>query len=337
MQKLIVAIAILLTVNLFAQNKTRAITLDEYQKAKTFTVKDLDNDTYIKFENKYILDRYENRKPYFITGDDGLKKRMDIYRLIAKDSLQEIGIVIFYTNEKGKTYQACLPGLSAAPFIWEAYFADIHSIEKEEKNFVLKLSYVLSKELSYQVYKSLNSNKDISREHGTYGNEICFPGNMQVTMSNGSTKDLSSIQPGDLIVTINPFTKQTENVRVQSLSVHEAKNYAITHLQLTRATANRMDDQTEILLSTREINATPNHPVLTANGEKKAGEIKEGDELLCYNNTANAYLPYTVWQTEESPAGIQKVYNINTDSKTLMLNGVMMLQKSLNLNKPENQ
>jgi hypothetical protein len=337
MHKLIVVIAILLTLNLFGQNKTRPITLDEYQKAKTFTVKDLDNDTYIKFENKYILDRYENRKPYFITGDDGLKKRMDIYRLIAKDSLQEIGIIIFYTNEKGKTYLACLPGLSAASNIWEAYFADIHSIEREEKNFVLKLSYVLSKELSYQVYKSLNSNKDISREQGTYGNEICFPGNMLVTMSDGSTKTLSSIQPGDLIVTINPLTRQTENVRVQSLSVHEAKNYAITHLQLIRATANRLDNQTEILLSTREINATPNHPVLTVKGEKKAGEIIEGDELLCFNQATNTYLPYTVWQTEESPAGIQKVFNLNTDSKTLMLNGVMMLQKSLNLNKPENQ
>ena len=186
------------------------------------------------------------------------------------------------------------------------------------------------------MYKSLNSNKDISREQGTYGNEICFPGNMLVTMSNGSVKAISSIQPGDLIVTINPLTKQSENVSVQSLSIHEAKNYAITHLQLMRATANRLADKTEVLLSTREINATPNHPVLTANGEKKAGEIKEGDELLCYNPVANAYLPYTVWQTEEYPAGIQKVYNINTDSKTLMLNGVMMLQKSLNSSKTEN-
>ena len=74
----------------------RAITLDEYNKAKLYSVKDLDRDTYVKFENAYILDRYEMRKPYFIMGDDGKKKRIDLYKLIAKDSLQELGTVIFY-------------------------------------------------------------------------------------------------------------------------------------------------------------------------------------------------------------------------------------------------
>ena len=60
-----------------AQDSTgsRALTMEEYEKAKTFSVADPDKDTYVKFENAYILDHSGFGKPYFITGDDGKKKR----------------------------------------------------------------------------------------------------------------------------------------------------------------------------------------------------------------------------------------------------------------------
>src|SRR6478609_1113751 len=102
----------------------RTLTMEEYEKAKTFKVKDLDNDTYVKFENTYVLDRYESRKPYFITGDDGQKKRVDLYRLLLRENKQELGTLIFYTNEKGVLYQACLPNFRAGAKVWEKYFED---------------------------------------------------------------------------------------------------------------------------------------------------------------------------------------------------------------------
>ena len=123
--------------------KLHVFSMDEYEKAKTFKVKDLDNDTYVKFENTYVLDRYEGRKPYFITGDDGLKKRVDLYRLLLRESKQELGTLLYYTNEKGTMYQACLPNFRADGKVWTKYFEDIHAIDKLEPNFVLKLSYWL--------------------------------------------------------------------------------------------------------------------------------------------------------------------------------------------------
>src|SRR5687767_9069597 len=84
----------------------RPMTMDEYEKAKQFAVKDLDKDTYVKIDNAYILDRYEMRKPYFVTGDDNVKKRIDLYKVVAKDGLQELGLMIFYTTEKGTVYKA---------------------------------------------------------------------------------------------------------------------------------------------------------------------------------------------------------------------------------------
>src|SRR5215210_3757206 len=157
MRKILVLLLLLLTVQAGrAQDNARALTQAEYTKAKAFAIKDLDNETYVKIENAYILDRYEGRKPYFITGDDGLKKRMDLYRLMSKEGMQELGTMVFYTNEKGKQYKALLPNFTTDGKVWESYFEDIHAIDKEEKNFVLKLSYILSKELAFQQYKALN-------------------------------------------------------------------------------------------------------------------------------------------------------------------------------------
>ena len=81
MKNLFVLILVTITtINSIAQseNKIRPLTKAEYDKAKAFKINDLDKDTYVKFENKYVLDRYAVRKPYFVTGDDGLKKRIDL-------------------------------------------------------------------------------------------------------------------------------------------------------------------------------------------------------------------------------------------------------------------
>src|ERR1700748_20653 len=194
----------------------RALTMAEYEKAKTLAVGDLDKDTYVKFENAYILDHSGFGKPYFITGDDGKKKRIDLYKLILKDGRVELGTIIYYTTENGKRYTACLPGYKADAKVWEKYFEDIHAIDKQEQFFVLKLSYVLSKELGYQLYRGATGamGKEVTREAGTYGNDICFPGEMEVSLADGGRKPVSSVVPGDEVITVDPVTHEQKAVRV---------------------------------------------------------------------------------------------------------------------------
>src|ERR1700744_1744392 len=221
-----------------AQEKTvnpRPLTMAEYDKALTYKITDLDKDTYVKFDNAYVLDRYENRKPYFITGSDGLKKRIDLYKLVAKEGMQEIGLMVFYTSETGKKYQCLVPDFTADGKVWDKFFNDIDNINKEEKNFILKLSYVLSKEMAFQQFKVLNNGKDMKEEAATYGNDICFPGDEEVTMSNGVRKLIKDVKSGDEIVTVDPATKHSTITKVKGLTVHEAKNYALTQLVLVAA------------------------------------------------------------------------------------------------------
>jgi hypothetical protein len=310
----------------------RALTMAEYDKAKTFSVGDLDKDTYVKFENAYILDRGGFGKPYFITGDDGMKKRIDLYKLILKDGRVELGTVIFYTTEKGKRYTALMPGYKAEGKVWEKYFEDIHAIDKEEKFYVLKLSYVLSKELGFQLYRASTgaTGTVMNREAGTYGNDICFPGDMQVTMAGGFTKHLSEVKAGDQVITVDPATHMSTAVTVKELTVHAAKNYAVTRVMLLSATERSASSGREVTLVIRVLHATPNHPMVTAEGDRKMGELREGDKVLCLDEKTGRYQEFTVWDKTESAGGVQPVYNIVAGGgSTFIMNGVMVLQKPL--------
>lgn len=316
--------SLFLTTQLFAQVNPRPITMAEFEKAKTFSIENLDNDTYVKFDNTYILDRYEGKKPIFITGDDGNKKRIDLYKLVAKEGMQELGLMVFYTNEKGKVYKALVPNFTADGKVWEKYFEDIHAIDKVEPNYVLKLSYILSRELAYQQYKNINGGKEMKDEHATYGNDICFPGDQLVGMANGLSKELKYIKAGDEIVTINQETRQSEIVKVKGLQVHEAKDYAITQLTLIADQINGND----ILLQSKVIKATPNHPMHTDTGDKKIGDIKIGEKVYCLNEKTGKLEEFKVLDQKEFTEGNQKVYNIDAmGGTTLMLNGVMVKQK----------
>jgi hypothetical protein len=331
MRNLLFTILILFTAVISHAQTTpnpRPLTLDEYNKALTYTVADLDKDTYVKFDNAYVLDRYEGRKPYFITGSDGLKKRIDLYKLIAKAGMQEIGLMVFYTSETGKKYQALVPDFTADAKVWEKYFNDIDNINKEEKNFILKLSYILSKEMAFQQYKVLNGGKDMKEESATYGNDICFPGNEEVTMSNGTKKLLKNVKSGDEITTIDPVTNKSSITKVKGLTVHEAKNYALTRLVLVASKEKITLTGKYIQLDTKVLQATPNHPMLTKQGSFKMGEVAIGQQILCLNDKTHKYETFTVLQKSEHGGGEQKVYNIVADGgSTMLMNGVMVMQK----------
>ncbi len=308
----------------FAQDvvNPRPLTMDEYEKAKTFHIQNLDQETYVKFENKYILDRYEMRKPYFITGDDKLKKRIDLYKFIAKDGLQELGILLFYTNENGKVYRALLPNFTADASVWNKYFEDIHAIDKEEKNFVLKVSYILSKEVSFQVYKFINQGKDLASESGTYGNDICFPGDQWVSLYDGSVKALQEVKPGDVITTVDPETHQTQRITVRELVEHEAKNYALVSLTLVKGT----ESNGILSLESKVLEATPNHPMQTNAGDVAIGKVEIGDQVLCLQG--DRLETFVVLDKKTFTKGIQKVFNIEADGgTTFIMNGVMVNQK----------
>lgn len=325
---ILLLIILLTSESVRGQEDYRAMTLDEYELAKSFEIEDLDNDTYVKFENKYILDRYELKKPIFITGDDGFRKRVDLYHLMAREGLMNLGVMVFYTTETGIMYKALIPNYISDGEVWESYFEDIHAIDKVEENFVLKLSYVISRELSFQIFKNTNE-VELDEEHATYGSDICFPGDQLVSLENGVTKYLSEIEIGDKVVTIDPLTKATTVVEVNKLVSHTPENYAISVITLVKESYSETDSNIEISLSVKELKATPNHPMRTKNSEKTIGEVIIGEEIVSWNEQTQSYDTYTVFSTKEITEGVQPVYSIEANGgTTLLMNGVMVKQKN---------
>ena len=242
--------------------------------------------------------------------------------------MQEIGLMVFYTSETGKKYQALVPDFTADAKVWDKYFNDIDNINKEEKNFILKLSYVLSKEMAFTQFKLLNNGKDMKEESATYGNDICFPGDEEVAMSNGTKKLLKDVKSGDEVITIDPLTRKPTSTKVKELTVHAAKNYALTQLVLVSAKEANTKTAFNVELTAKVLNATPNHPMLTKQGNCKIGDIKLGQQVLCLNEKTGKYETFTVLQKTEHAEGVQNVYNIVADGgSTLLLNGVMVMQK----------
>ena len=203
----------------------------------------------------------------------------------------------------------------------------IDAIDKEEKNFVLKLSYIISKEMSFQQYKNINQGKDLSSESATYGNDICFPGDQLVTMQDGSVKVLSDIRAGDVVSTIDPATKEISSVRVEKLVVHEAKNYALTSLLLIKSEENITSDGLDVILYSKVVEATPNHPMTTSSGEKKMGLVEIGEKILC-KDAGNSYEFFTVLDKKEFTKGSVPVYNMEASGgSTFLMNSVVVRQK----------
>jgi intein/homing endonuclease len=135
------------------------------------------------------------------------------------------------------------------------------------------------------------------------------------------------VKAGDQVVTVDPATHQSTTVTVKELTVHAAKNYAVTRVMLLSATES--SDKVVTLVS-KVLQATPNHPMVTAEGDRKVGELREGDKVLCLDEKTGRYQEFTVWDKTESAGGVQPVYNIVAGGgSTFIMNGVMVLQKPL--------
>src|SRR3954451_21841486 len=99
-------------------------------------------------------------------------------------------------------------------------------------------------------------------------------------MADGNKKMLSDIKPGDRVITLNRETHRPAVVNVKGLTVHEAKNYAITKLTLVSVQEKVSNAGNEVLLLSRQLEATTNHPVMIRSDIKNMGTVSEGAEVL---------------------------------------------------------
>jgi hypothetical protein len=156
-----------------AQEKARGLTLDEYKKAKTFAVNDLDNDTYLKFENAYVLDRYEMRPPYVFKYSDGIERRIYLYRLLDNKTKASLGMTaVYFTPGDGKKIHVCIPNPQAEKAVWAQYIDDLKEYAGAEKGFGSAFAYVTSRELAALAGGGAGAT---AASAGKTDFDVCFP------------------------------------------------------------------------------------------------------------------------------------------------------------------
>ncbi len=312
--------------NAQSSSELRGMTPEEYALALDIKVDDLDNDTYVKVnDGQYVLDRYDMKPPYYITGDSGVKKRLDLYKLTERATMQDLGMVVFVTDTKAnETFNLVIPNLKSDGKVWNMYFDDIHQHDREQGDVALKMSYVLSKELAYLMQKA--NGADVSAmDEANSDYDFCFPAAAKVTLYDGSQKNIADVQPGDRVVTYKNGKKLLTGV--EEVSVHQkhsidlARVILISEETVTASTSNTT--QSEV----RELLATPNHPVLTAEGKKSIAQLKEGDVMYYYNAMTQSFEKYSVQLIYQHYKTTTKVYNLGTSEDSYLVDGLVVMEK----------
>lgn len=324
---MIVAILLLIVPFVHAQDEVRGMTKEEYELAKTATVANLDEDTYVKVgTGDYVLDRYDMKPPYVITGDSGVKKRLDIYKMIAREGMADLGLIVFFTNtEAQETFNLVIPNLASKGEVWNMYFDDIHQHDREEEDVALKMSYILSKEVAYLMQKS--SGVDMSamdQENSDY--DFCFAADALVSMADGSEKAIKDVQPGDQVLAY--AEGQILTVKVEGINIHRKAS-----MDLTKAVLFPQENITASVTATRtsegmtELVATANHPVMTEAGVKAMGALSAGDILFKYDAQTHTTRSYQVHFVSNQYASADEVYSLEVEGNNYLVSGMLVMEK----------
>ncbi len=305
-------------------DKPRPMTMDEYRKAKAFAINDLETETYVKFENAYVLDRYEMKPPYVFKYTDGIERRVYLYRMLDNKTKQPMGMVAVYqTPANGKKFNVCIPSPETDKAVWAQYIDDLKDYNKAEAAFGSAFAYVLSREMASLVNGGATA--------GNTGNktdyDVCFPGQATVTMADGTQKPIAEVKAGEQIASYNRQTGEMEIAEVLEVQTHEGKAYELATLLLTddALTASTANSLAHIV----KIQATPNHPLLTQHGRKAVNQLKASDLVYVRNPQTGEFGTYTIHQMslQKFPTTVTKVYNLVTDKQNYLVNDAVVLDK----------
>jgi hypothetical protein len=316
---------ILLTQSVMAQSATeaRGMTMDDFNKAKAFKIKDWDADTYVKFDNAYVLDRYEMKPPYVFKYSDGIERRIYLYKFLDNKTKKELGLIAFYhTPANGKTINLCVPNPTADKAVWAAYIDELKYQGEAEKGLLSTFSYVMSREMSSLV---TNGGQSAPSTAAKTDYDVCFPAGTLITLADGTQKSIELVKAGDLVMSYNAQHRQQTPTEVTELQSHEGKGYAISNLVLIPI--EEITASVASTLSVMELEATPNHPVLTSQGRKPMQQVQAGDVLYFFDAATNSFREMRVQQNIAGYRKTENVYNLVTDRQNYLANGAVVLDK----------
>ncbi|GAB4048173.1 Hint domain-containing protein [Spirosoma litoris] len=319
----------LLSQRVWAQTASASMTETQLKAIKAIKIANLDKDTYFK-SGGFILDRYEERPAYVFTYSDGITRKIYLYKVFTAEDTKELGLLAIYQNAKTNEVKPfVIPGASADRKAWDAYIDDLKYVGEKEPGLMSTLTFVLSREMA-----SLLSGGGAKTEEGSGKKKeeynFCFAPDAPVTLADGSSKAISDVAVGDVVLGYDAKTKTLMPTHVTRVDTHQNTEGEFT-LAGVWITANELTaDNRPALSAPILVEATANHPVLTASGEstperKALGEVKTGDVMYRYEN--GKVVAYNVVKTEKAVRSVKRVYNLVTESGAYLVGETVVLDK----------
>ncbi|WP_338874537.1 hypothetical protein WBJ53_02860 [Spirosoma sp. SC4-14] len=314
----------LLSQRVWAQTASASMTLDQLKAIKAIKIANLDKDTYFK-SGGFILDRYEERPAYVFTYSDGITRKIYLYKVFTAEDTKDLGLLAIYKNEKsGEVKPFVIPGASADRKAWDAYIDDLKYVGEKEPGLMSTLSFVLSREMA----NLLAGGAGKADEGGDKKKEeynFCFAADASVTLADGSTKAISNIQTGDVVLGYNAQSKALVPTQVTGVDTHTG-TFELAGVWLAPVNELTADNRNALSAPTR-IEATANHPVMTATGRKALGDVQAGDVLYRYDAASQGVSAYKVVRTEKAIRSVKAVYNLVTESGAYLVDETVVLDK----------
>ena len=317
----------LLSQRVWAQAATPAaagMTVEQLKAVKAIKIANLDKDTYFK-SGGFILDRYEERPAYVFNYTDGITRKIYLYKIFTATDTKDLGLLAIYKNEKsGEIKPFVIPGASADRKAWDAYIDDLKYVGEKEPGLMSTLTFVLSREMAgLMAGGGAKTDEGGAKKKEEYN--FCFAADASVTLADGSSKNISDVTPDDAVMSYNVKTKTLMPTHVTRVDTH-AGEFALTGVWLTSMNELTADNRAA-LTAPILLEATANHPVLTATGRKALGDIKAGEVLYRYDASVGSTTAYKVVRTEQSIRSVKKVYNLATESGSYLVGDVVVLDK----------
>ncbi len=322
---LMLALAATLT-NFFAQHvcaqaTSGVMTAEQMTAIKAIKISNLDKDTYFK-AGGFILDRYEERPAYVFTYSDGITRKIYLYKVFSAADTKELGLMAVYQN--GKTNEVkpfVLPGAGADRKAWDAYIDDLKYVGEKEPGLMSALTFVLSREMMTIMNGGAGKTEDGAKKKEEYN--FCFAPDAPVTLADGSVRELSDIEAGDMVMGYDAVTKTTAPTRVTRVDTHQGV-FVLAGLwvePMQPLTASQGSGPVAPML----LEATTNHPILTESGRKPLGNVAAGEVIYRLENTGP--VPYRVVKIEFATRTVSEVRNLVTERGAYLVGDIVVLDK----------
>ncbi len=320
MKKLLLTLsALFFALGLFAQeaSEKRGITAAEYDAVKKIAIKNLEKDSYVKAD-KFILDRIGD--PFVFKFSDGTERRVYLYKLFETEKMADLGMFAVYNTPKdGKMRLFPVPSPDAPGEVWGKYIDDLKYGEDAMKGLASCVAFALTK-------SGVGGTPVVAKEGEKI--EYCFPADARVTLADGTNRAIADVQPGQTVLSFNPETRQAETAIVQAVQVHTNRAFALTRLALVEpASLETAQASAPRWLVETTLEATANHPVLTATGRKALGDVRVGETLFLADAGSATPKAYRVFTAQTAYRTVGTVLNLVTDKTTYVVNGVVVFRK----------